>query len=410
MNDERKPSGLTQLKIDRSAKASVNKRSWLMPLALVGVAGLGAAAYVWVPRTVAVDTTAAVLSTPSQQFVNLTASGYVVAQRRASVASKATGRLVELHVREGSQVKEGDLLAKLDDSDVKAAILGARANVHQAQANVKVAQVQLINARAELERTRGLAAQGFVSPQMVDNAQAKTKMAVASEAAAAAGLEQARALLQAQNVGSDYTEIRAPFDGVVLVKNANVGDIITPMSSAVGAQSAVVTMADMSTLEVEADVSESNLSQVRIGQPVEVVLDALPKSRFKGHVAGIVPTVDRAKATVMTKIRFDALDARILPEMSAKVSFLSQEVTEKDQRAVLAVPPAAVLRRAGEAVVFVLLPQEGSKLVLQERAVKVGRSLGDVVEVTGAIKAGDKLVAHPGPELKAGQTVSVNAP
>ncbi len=229
-------------------------------------------------------------------------------------------------------------------------------------------------------------------------------------AAAKASLQQARAQLQAQKVGSDYTEIRAPFDGVVLVKNANVGDIITPMSSAVGAQSAVVTMADMGTLEVEADVSEGNLSQVRVGQPVEVLLDALPGARFKGRVSGIVPTVDRAKATVMTKVRFDALDPRILPEMSAKVSFLSQEVSDPDQRAVLAVPPAAVLRRDAQAWVFAVTPQVGGKWVLQERAIKVGRTLGDVVEVTGNLKAGDKLVARPGPELKAGQAVSPNTP
>jgi HlyD family secretion protein len=410
MNDERQPLGLSQLKIDRSPKASPRKKPWLMPLALVCLGALGAAAYVYMPRTVEVETTPVVLSTPSQQFVKLTASGYVVAQRRAAVASKATGRLVELNVREGSQVKEGDLLAKLDDSDVKAAILGAKANVHQAQANVKVAQVQLINARAELERTRGLEAQGFVSPQMVDNAKAKTKMAVANVAAAEAAVEQARAQLQAQNVGSDYTEIRAPFDGVVLVKNANVGDIITPMSSAVGAQSAVVTMADMSTLEVEADVSETNLSQVRVGQPVEVVLDALPTSRFRAHVAGIVPTVDRAKATVMTKIRFDALSPQILPEMSAKVSFLSQEVSELDQRAVLAVPASAIVRRGSEAFVLALHSREAGKQVLQEQAVKLGRSLGDLVEVSGIIKAGDKLVAHPDATLKSGQAVSIKTP
>ena len=410
MNDATQTTGLNRLKIDRSPLAARRKKPWLMPLVLVCLAGAGAAAYVYMPRAVEVETTPVVLSTPSQQLVKLTASGYVVAQRRAAVASKATGRLVELHVREGSQVKEGDLLAKLDDSDVKAAILGAKANVHQAQANVKVAQVQLINAQAELERTRGLEAQGFVSAQVVDNAKAKTKMAAANAAAAAAAVEQARAQLQAQNVGSDYTEIRAPFDGVVLVKNANVGDIITPMSSAVGAQSAVVTMADMSTLEVEADVSETNLSQVRVGQPVEVVLDALPQARFRAHVAGIVPTVDRAKATVMTKIRFDALDPQILPEMSAKVSFLSQEVSERDQRAVMAVPASAVVRRASETFVFAVHTADGGRQVVQEHPVKLGRTLGELVEISGAIKPGDKLVAHPGAPLKAGQAVTVKAP
>jgi len=410
MNDASKTSGLTQLKIDRTAKASGRKKSWLMPLSLVALAALGALAYVFVPRAVEVDSTTVVMSTPSQQFVNLTASGYVVAQRRAAVASKASGRLVELHVREGSQVKQGDLLAKLDDSDIRAAILGAQANIHQAEANVRQQQVQLINARAELARTRGLESQGFVSPQMVDNALAKNKMAFAAEASAEAALEQAKAQLKAQNVGIDYTEIRAPFDGVVLVKNANVGDIITPMSSAAGAQGAVVTMADMSTLEVEADVSESNLSKVRISQPVEVVLDALPKARFKGHVSGIVPTVDRAKATVMTKIKFDQLDPAILPEMSAKVSFLSKEVSNADQQAVVAVPETAIVRENGTAFVYKLQSVEGGKFVAQQQSVKVGRKLAELTEITSGLQAGDKVVGHPSDKLKPGSTVTLSAP
>jgi HlyD family secretion protein len=410
MNDASKTSGLTQLKIDRTAKTSGRKKSWLMPLSLVALAALGALAYVFVPRAVEVDSTTVVMSTPSQQFVNLTASGYVVAQRRAAVASKASGRLVELHVREGSQVKQGDLLAKLDDSDIRAAILGAQANIHQAEANVRQQQVQLINARAELARTRGLESQGFVSPQMVDNALAKNKMAFAAEASAEAALEQAKAQLKAQNVGIDYTEIRAPFDGVVLVKNANVGDIITPMSSAAGAQGAVVTMADMSTLEVEADVSESNLSKVRISQPVEVVLDALPKARFKGHVSGIVPTVDRAKATVMTKIKFDQLDPAILPEMSAKVSFLSKEVSNADQQAVVAVPETAIVRENGTAFVYKLQSVEGGKFVAQQQSVKVGRKLAELTEITSGLQAGDKVVGHPSDKLKPGSTVTLSAP
>jgi len=270
--------------------------------------------------------------------------------------------------------------------------------------------VQLINARAELARTRGLESQGFVSPQMVDNALAKNKMAFAAEASAEAALEQAKAQLKAQNVGIDYTEIRAPFDGVVLVKNANVGDIITPMSSAAGAQGAVVTMADMSTLEVEADVSESNLSKVRISQPVEVVLDALPKARFKGHVSGIVPTVDRAKATVMTKIKFDQLDPAILPEMSAKVSFLSKEVSNADQQAVVAVPETAIVRENGAAFVYKLQSAEGGKFLAQQQSVKVGRKLAELTEITSGLQAGDKIVGHPSDKLKPGSTVTLSAP
>jgi len=401
------PSALSQLKIDRGVQASAKKKKSILPWMIAGVVAVGAAAYYLVPRTVDVSTTAVVMSTPSQQYVQLTASGYVVAQRRAAVASKASGRLIELNAREGSHLKKDDLIARLDASDIKAAILGAEAAVHQAEANVKQATVQLIQARADLARARSLEAQGFVSPQTVENALAKNKAAFASVSAAEAAMEQAQAQLKAQKVGMDYTEIRAPFDGVVLVKNANVGDIITPMSSAAGAQGAVVTMADMSTLEVEADVSEGNLSKTKVGQPVEVTLDALPSSRFRAHVAGIVPTVDRAKATVMTKIRFDQLDPRILPEMSAKVSFLSQDITATDQEPVMAVANTALVNRDGGQVVYKIKSVEGGGNTVEEVPVKALRQLGDLREVSGNIKAGDKLVATPPTALRNGSRVNI---
>jgi RND family efflux transporter MFP subunit len=199
------------------------------------------------------------------------------------------------------------------------------------------------------------------------------------------------------------TEIRAPFDGVVLVKNANVGDMITPFSSAAGAQGAVVTMADMGTLEVEADVSESNVGQVAIEMPVEIALDALPEARFRGSVARIVPTVDRAKATVMTKIRFEALDPRVLPEMSAKVVFLKQRPSAADLQPVLAVNPRTVVQRGGQSVVLRI---QGD--TLEAVPVKPGRTLGDLLEISaGALKAGDRLVLGPGEQLAAGSRISV---
>jgi HlyD family secretion protein len=406
-------SALSKLKIDRGAPGSKKKETRFLPvvLALLVAAG-GAAAYYYMPRTADVTTTSVIMSTPSQQFVQLTASGYVVAQRRSAVASKATGRLIELNVREGSQVKKGDLIARLDSSDVRATILAAEAAVHQAEANVQQLNVQLIQARADLARQRSLEAQGFVSTQMVETALSKNKIAFSNHAAAKAALEQTQAQLKAQKVAQEYTEIRAPFDGVVLVKNANVGDIITPMSSAAGAQGAVVTMADMTTLEVEADVSEGNLSKIKVGQPVEVTLDGLPGVRFKAHVAGIVPTVDRAKATVMTKIRFDDLDPRILPEMSAKVSFLSQEITPEDQVAVMAVAANAVAQRKGGAMVYRVKAADANATAatVEEIPVKALRKLGELQEINGPLKAGDKIVVAPTEKLQAGSRVNVVTP
>ncbi len=410
-------ASLSQLSIDRQAMAKARRRprwGWWITGAVVVAA---AAAWLLVPRAVPVQTTAVVSSAPSQQYVQLTASGYVVAQRRAAVASKATGRLVELMVREGSQVRKDQVIARLDASDVQAAIAAAEAGVRQAEAGLRQAQVEQSNAQAELARSKGLQAQGFISPQAVDAVQTRANAAQASVAAARAAVAAAQAQRQVQQVNRDFTEIRAPFDGVVLVKNANVGDIITPFSNAAGSQGAVLTMADMSTLEVEADVSESNLAKTRIGQPVEITLDALPEVRFRGTVGGIVPTVDRAKATVMTKIRFDQLDPRILPEMSAKVSFLSQAITEADQRPVLAVNPQALQASDGGQVVWRVNssgPADAPTLTAEPVAVKAGRPLGDVQEVSAVaantLKAGDKVVLNPSARLKPGAAVRLATP
>jgi len=272
------------------------------------------------------------------------------------------------------------------------------------------------NAAADLQRTLGLQGQGFVSPQAVDTAKKRAAAAQAALAAAQAGVaqalasrEQAQAQVQVQRVNEDFAQIRAPFDGVVLIKNANVGDIITPFSNAAGTQGAVVTMADMGTLEVEADVSESNIGKVAIGQPVEIVLDALPGARFRGKVAGIVPTVDRAKATVMTKIQFERLDPRILPEMSAKASFLSRAPVDDDLRAVLAVNPRVIREREGRAEVLRLDAENRVEVLPVQR----GRNLGDLLELTAdapaTLKSGDRLVLDPGAKLAAGTTVKVAA-
>jgi HlyD family secretion protein len=398
------PSTLSQLKIDRSNNtpgSSGKPRRWGRWI-IAGLILIGAAALILRPGKIEIQATSVVTTYPSQQYAQLTASGYVVAQRRAAVASKATGRLVLLNVREGSQVKKGDVLARLDASDVQASMAQAQAGIRQAEAGVAQANVELVNAESELKRSNGLRAQGFVSIQALDAANNRVNAAKAAIKLAQAAVAVAQAQLKVQQVNQDFTEIRAPFDGVVLVKNANVGDIITPFSSAAGSQGAVVTMADMTTLEVEADVSESNLSKAKIGQPVEITLDALPDSRFRGSIVGIVPTVDRAKATVMTKIRFEKLDARILPEMSAKVTILSQAVSDADQKPVLALNPKAVIERDGKKWVFRIKDD-----TVEAVAVTLGRKIGDNLEFTGDLKSGDKLVVSPTEKIKAGAKIVV---
>jgi HlyD family secretion protein len=393
---------------------------WLAVLLLV----VAAVAYSAATRPQEVQVSSVLSAYPSSRYALLTASGYVVAQRRAAVSSKATGRLIELRVREGSVVKAGELIGRLDAADVAASTAAAQAGVRQAEAGkgqARAAQsqadVEFGNAETELNRVLVLEKQGFISAQAVDAAKRRVDAARAVVASAKAGIASAEgaysvagAQLRVQQVQRDNTEIRAPFDGVVLVKNANVGDLITPFSSAGGTQGAVVTMADMSTLEVEADVSEANVGKVAIDMPVEIVLDALADQRFRGSVVRIVPTVDRAKATVMTKVRFEKLDPRILPEMSAKVVLLSQRPTDTDFTPVIAVNPKAVVEREGKKVVFRVSSAGGGGKdpVVEMIPVTPGRTLGDSLEVTGSpLKSADRLVLGPSDKLIAGARVVV---
>jgi RND family efflux transporter MFP subunit len=200
----------------------------------------------------------------------------------------------------------------------------------------------------------------------------------------------------------EYSLIRAPFDAVVLTKNADIGDIVTPIGAAANAKAAVVTIADMSSLEVEADVSETNLSLVKAGQPCEIQLDALPDFRFRGVVHTIVPTADRTKATVLVKVRFLDKDPRVLPEMRAKVSFLSRPVKQGENKLRTVVNGAALINRSEQRAVFLV---KENRVV--ETPVKTGALLGDMVEILDGVKSGDKVVVKPPKELKNGAKIKV---
>ena len=386
------PPDLSKFKINRDLAPirSRRRRRWLWWGALaLSVAGAGIW-YVRQPRVVTVQTTPVVTTFPSQQFVLLNATGYVVAQRKAAISSKATGRLEWLGVTEGSVVKAGDIIARIDARDVVAQSETAQANVGAAKAALAQAQAEETDALAQLKRNQDLLAKGFVSAASVDTAKARADRATAGVANAQATIKAAEAAARNSQVSVDYTIIRAPFDGVILSKSANVGDLVTPFSNATDSKGAVVSMADMSTLEVEADVSESSLAKIQVGQPAEIVLDALPSSRFRGRISRMVPTIDRAKATVMTKVKFDAIDPRILPEMSAKVSFLSQDVTPEQQQPLVAVNGDALTQRDGHTVVFVV--RDGKAVVVP---VTPGMKIGELTAITGAVKSGEKAVAKP---------------
>src|SRR5689334_2450951 len=394
---------LAKLRIDRALAPlrRRRRRRWIVfaILALAVIAGAGW--YLARPRVQAVQTTPIVTAFPSQQFVVLNATGYVVAQRKAAISSKATGRLEWLGVAEGSRVKAGDVIARIDNRDVVAQAQSAEANVGATRAALEQARVEQKNADVELARNQDLVAKGFISQSALDTARARADRARAGVANADATLRAASANARNAQVAVDYTEIRAPFDGVILSKSANVGDLVTPFSSATDSKGAVVSMADMSTLEVEADVSESSLSKVSVGQPAEIVLDALPDIRFRGHISRMVPTVDRAKATVMTKVRFDTIDPRVLPEMSAKVSFLTQEVSADQQKPLVAVNPDAIVQRDGRTVVFVV--RDGRAVAVP---VTPGVRVGDTTAIAGDAKPGEKAVLRPVPSLANGALVT----
>lgn len=333
-----------------------------------------------------VQTTAVVSVFPSQALSVLNASGYVVAQRKAAVSTKASGRLEWLGVAEGSKVQEGEVIAKLESTELQA-------QLNQAKAQVGLAQAELADAQRAFDRSKSLLERNYISKASHDAALARLEKASASLNAVKAAQQVAQAaLLQA--------EIRAPFDGVVLTKNANVGDNITPFSSAADTKGAVVVMADMSTLEVEADVSESSTAKIAIGQPVEIGLDALPNERFPGKVARMVPTIDRAKATRLVKLQFDQIDPRVLPDMAAKVSFLQRPLRPEERIAQVMINRSAVIEEGGRWFAYRVVDTT-------LEAVDLRLSQAPTTDLVPApmLKVGELVVLRPSEGLRSGQTV-----
>jgi HlyD family secretion protein len=397
MSTSTETADLSGLRINRNNNDSGNGKGTIVKIgvaaSIIIVLGVG---YLLLQGVLAptpeVEVATASLTFPSQANAVLTASGYVVAQRKAAVASKGTGRLEYLGVVEGDHVKMGQIIARLEDQDVKAALQKAHADLQLAQADSE-------DAHRSLERTQTLFNSSLVSKAELDAAEARYKRVLASIASAKAAVTSAA-------VSVENTLIRAPFDGTVLTKDADVGEVVAPFGAASNSRGAVVMMADMTSLEVEADVSESNITRVKIGQPTDIVLDAYPDVRYQGYVSKIVPTADRAKATVLTKVRFKSRDERVLPEMSAKVAFLSKETdsTAAKQRPVLTVPFSSVISRDGRDVVLLIRDD-----IISEAAVTVGARLGDRIEIKEGVMDRDRVVLRPTHELTAGKIIKVKS-
>ncbi len=334
----------------------------------------------------------------------LTANGYVVARQRASVSSEIAGRLEALYVGEGSRVQKGQVMGVLRNLDQRTAVDAARAALASAKATHEEAKANRDQTELEVRRSADMKERGLISASEFESSDARAKVDRARVARTAAEIESAEARLRVAEVDLEKTFIRAPFAGAVLRKEAEVGEIVSPLPSSGGlTRGAIVTMANLATLEVEADVNEGYVSRAREGMRAEITLDAYPGDRFPGHVRQIVPTADRQKATVLVKVAFDSLDARVLPEMGSRVSFLSDPVPASTAAsdsgaalsAVVAIPRTAVRNVEGRAVVFVVSKGRASARGVSPRPLDADR-----VAISGGLAPGEQVVVEAPATLK----------
>ncbi len=351
--------------------------------------------FLFFSRRINVNVVTVTNSYPYQSIAVLNASGYVVADRKSAVSSKITGRLVKLYVEEGVKVKKGQVIAELENEDVKALYEQALSNLESAKENISYAKAELDEAGKNFQRTKILFERGFATPSEFDLAESRFKKAQASLKAAEANYKSAQAGVKTAEVSLEYTKIRAPFDGVVLTKNADIGDIVTPLGAAANAKAAVVTMADLETLYVEADVSEVYLEKVKVSQPCIIVLDAFPEKVFNGYVHNIVPTVDRTKSSVIVKVKFVEKDNQVMPDMSAKVTFLERQLNDDERRKNIIISKDAVKIEEGRYFVFVVKDD-----FVEKREIKVSKEVNNYFHVADGLKGGEKIVLKPPKNLK----------
>ncbi len=356
-------------------------------------------------RSVAVTVGNVVTLYPSQVHTLLTATGYVVPQTRADVASKATGRLEKMGVAEGDHVKQGDILARIEDRDVRASLARAEADIETAKTTLASRLADLRESKQALIRADSLIRQQFLAPAAHEAEQARHERALAAVAEAKSLIHAAEANRHSQAVALEYTLIRAPFDGVILSKNADVGDMLAPFGSTGLSKGSVVSMADLDTLEVETDVSESNLLKVYPQQPCEIQLDAIPEERFTGQVGSIVPTLDKSKATVLVKVRFTRKDPRFLPDMSARVAFLSTPLSPDQRTAKRVVPTRAIQAAGSERWVYRVSADKVQRVVIHP-----GEPLGEYTVIDPVLPTGESVVLDPSPTLTEGASVHLLKP
>ena len=399
---------LAALRIEHGKDPVRRGRGLRWVLLLLVLAAIGAGGYYWVtrPRPVEVQVATVTERAAGTQATVLNASGYVTARRRATVSSKITGRVIEVNVEEGMQVTEGQVLARLDSSSYRAALELARAQLNASRQAVDESQVRLKEAQLTLQRRRQLLRDGVVTQADVDAAQAEVDSLEARVVAAGQQVQVAERQVEVSQVYLADTVIRAPFSGVAISKDAQPGEMVSPVSAGGGfTRTGICTIVDMSSLEIEVDVSESYINRVRDSQAVTAVLDAYPEWQIPARVITTVPTADRQKATVLVRIGFNELDPRILPDMGVKVTFLrhADEGPAPAARPVTLVPKASIRAEGDVSYVFVLTAAN----LVERRAVTTAGTDGDRIEVIAGLTAGERVVVSPPAELADGAMVVV---
>ncbi len=407
MNESRTAAGdLSSLRItddERAGRRRPRRWPWFALAAVVVVIALSMLTR---PARVVVASARFGGSGPAEQGkVVLTANGYVEARHQASVAARTTGRLAEVMVEEGDTVAAGQVVARLLDEDQVAAVARAEADVQLAEARQSQAAVLEADAGRRAARRSELAAAGIIGTEEGESADTSALSATAEAKASRAQVAVARAALNTARLELDKTRITAPFSGAVLRKDAEVGEIVGPiMTSNTARAGAVVTIADLNTLEVGVDVNESYIARLSLGMPADVVLDAHPDVHFPGEVRAIFPSADRDKATIPVRVRFVAADARVRPDLGAKVSFLETRVATQVTVVpkVLRVPAAAVREQGGKSRVWRV--REGKAAAVD---VVTGARDGDAVEIKSGLDDGDQVVVDGAARLRQGQRVRI---
>src|ERR1700719_622858 len=335
----------------------------------------------------------------------LNASGYVTPRRRATIAAKITGRVTGVFFDEGTHVSEGQLLATLDDSDVRKALNAAKADYDASKAAIADYEVQLKNSKIQLRRAEQLQNAGVQTQEQLDNAQTNTDSLQAKIALAKSQVISSEARIQEAQQAVDNCTIRAPYTGIVVSKDAQVGEMVSPVSAGGGfTRTGIATIVDMNSNEIEVDVNESYIARVEPGQTVTAVLDAYPDWQIPSRVRTIIPSADRQKATVKVRISFLKLDPRILPDMGIKVTFLSAEQKKPagaDAASIL-IPQSAVHEDNGKKIVFLVRDNR-----IERRAVTLGGMRGADLEILAGLDAGDSVVVKDPANLRDGQAVEI---